>query len=179
MSIIDLRMFTGKAMISTRNASETYKIGQSLGEIIDSPVVITLDGELGSGKTVFVKGLAAGLEVTKPVRSPTFTLMAVYQGRIPIYHFDFYRLNDESELEPLGLEEYLEGDEGAVFVEWAEKFPDVLPPYRLGIEITYNYSGTDLQYRDITFHPRGDPYFTLIDRLLCVVEYDRRGELNK
>jgi tRNA threonylcarbamoyladenosine biosynthesis protein TsaE len=90
--------------------------------------VLALCGELGAGKTQFVKGLAAGLGYQGDVTSPTFTLIHEYLGgRLPLYHFDFYRLDTEDEAIRLGLEEYLAGD-GVCVIEWADKFPGVLPP---------------------------------------------------
>jgi tRNA threonylcarbamoyladenosine biosynthesis protein TsaE len=90
--------------------------------------VLALCGELGAGKTQFVKGLAAGLGYQGEVTSPTFTLIHEYLGgRLPLYHFDFYRLETEDEALRLGLEEYFLGD-GVCVVEWADKFPALLPP---------------------------------------------------
>jgi tRNA threonylcarbamoyladenosine biosynthesis protein TsaE len=89
--------------------------------------VVALSGELGSGKTQFVKGLASGLGFVGEVTSPTFTLIHEYiGGRLPIYHFDFYRLENEEEALQLGLEEYLRGD-GVCVIEWAGKFPPLIP----------------------------------------------------
>ncbi len=171
-------MLPEKAIITTRNPEETYKIGQLLGELIETPVVIALNGELGTGKTVLVKGAARGLEVIKPVRSPTFTIMSIYQGRLPLYHFDFYRLVDESELEPLGIEEYLDGGEGAVFIEWAGKFPDILPPERLDIELVYDAPGEDNDRRELSFYPRNNFYSQLTDNLVKAVERDYLGKID-
>jgi tRNA threonylcarbamoyladenosine biosynthesis protein TsaE len=92
---------------------------------------------LGSGKTTFIQGFAAGLGIGAAyyVRSPTFTLLQVYHGRLPLYHFDFYRLSDVSEAYDIGFEEYLEAA-GVVIVEWADKFPALLPPAHLHITLT-------------------------------------------
>ncbi|MFY9114166.1 MAG: tRNA (adenosine(37)-N6)-threonylcarbamoyltransferase complex ATPase subunit type 1 TsaE, partial [Dethiobacteria bacterium] len=98
-------MINEKAVITTRNEAETYRVGETLGQLIDIPLVITLDGKLGTGKTVMVKGAAKGLGITEIVRSPTFTIMMVYDGRLPLYHFDFYRLDDKMELDSLDLDE--------------------------------------------------------------------------
>jgi len=91
--------------------------------------VLALSGELGAGKTHFVKGVAAGLNAEAAVTSPTFTLIHEYLGgRLPVYHFDFYRLEDEDEALKIGLDEYLDGD-GVCLIEWADKFPDLLPAH--------------------------------------------------
>lgn len=91
--------------------------------------VVALIGDLGAGKTHFVKGLAEGLGYLGEVTSPTFTLVHEYLGGLlPLYHFDFYRLETEDEALHLGLEEYLSGD-GACVIEWGDKFPDLLPPH--------------------------------------------------
>jgi tRNA threonylcarbamoyladenosine biosynthesis protein TsaE len=89
--------------------------------------VLALCGELGAGKTHFVKGVAAGLGTSAEITSPTFTLIHEYPGgRLPLYHFDFYRLEDEDEALKIGLDEYLDGD-GVCIIEWADKFPGLLP----------------------------------------------------
>ena len=91
--------------------------------------VLALSGDLGAGKTQFVKGLAAGLRYRAEVTSPTFTLIHEYiGGRLPLYHFDFYRIESEDEALRLGLEEYLAGD-GVCVIEWGDKFPGLLPPH--------------------------------------------------
>ncbi len=91
--------------------------------------VLALCGDLGAGKTHFVKGVAAGIGADASVTSPTFTLIHEYLGgRLPVYHFDFYRLEDEDEAIKIGLDEYLDGD-GICLIEWADKFPGLLPPH--------------------------------------------------
>jgi len=114
----------------------TKKIGRILGEIVPGCTVIALNGELGAGKTVFVRGVAEGLRVTNIVNSPSFVIMNLYKGRLELYHFDFYRLEDDEELEELGLEEYFYAENGLTLIEWANKFPHFLPSARLEIEIT-------------------------------------------
>ncbi len=100
--------------------------------------IISLSGDLGSGKTTLVKGIYLGLggQRTDPVRSPTFTLINEYQGAVPIYHFDFYRLKDYSELEDLGVEEYFYG-EGISLVEWGERFPEYLGDDYLSVRMSW------------------------------------------
>lgn len=113
----------------TRSADETFELAKGLAGRLKSNDVLALIGELGAGKTRFVQGLAAGLGVPECiyVRSPTFTLMNEYPGgRLPLRHFDFYRLQKSSELGDLGLEEYFDGD-GITVIEWADRFPGALP----------------------------------------------------
>jgi tRNA threonylcarbamoyladenosine biosynthesis protein TsaE len=135
-------MEQGVALVTTRIEQETEYVGRRIGEMLEGPMVVALQGELGSGKTVFVRGAAKGLAVEQAVTSPTFILLKVYQGRLPVYHFDFYRLEEPEELDYLGFEEYLPGD-GVAFVEWAERFPDILPDQRLDVSIErfYDRSG--------------------------------------
>ncbi len=117
-------------------------MGRRLGELVPAGTVIALNGDLGAGKTVFAQGVARGLGIGETVTSPSFVLMNVYQGRLTLYHFDFYRLEQNSELDSLDLEEYFE-DEGVVLVEWAEKFAGILPPDRLEITITRDEGGSE------------------------------------
>lgn len=111
----------------SRQPSETIAFAREMASRLRPGAVVALDGELGSGKTQFVKGLAAGLGFGGEVTSPTFTLIHEYTGgRLPIYHFDFYRLESEEEALQLGLEEYLQG-EGVCVIEWAGKFRQLIP----------------------------------------------------
>lgn len=119
------------SLITTTDSPEaTRRFAAALATTIAPGTVIALCGPLGAGKTCFVQGLAAGLGVpaTVPVNSPTYILMNIYEGgRLPLYHFDWYRLDSADQLAALGLEEYFEGP-GVSIVEWADKFPQVLPP---------------------------------------------------
>jgi len=108
--------------------SETETAGREFAWDLPTGSVVALTGELGSGKTRFVKGLAAQIGAPGEVTSPTFTLIHEYTGgRVPVYHFDFFRIEDRQSAERLGLEEYFFGD-GICVVEWADKFPELIPP---------------------------------------------------
>lgn len=106
---------------------DTFECGRKLGEQAQAGDIYLLHGELGVGKTVFTKGFAAGLGVTEPVTSPTFTLIQEYEdGRLPFYHFDVYRIGDIEEMYDLGYEGYLFGD-GVCLIEWASRIQELLP----------------------------------------------------
>ena len=117
------------------NAGETAAFGRSLGALLEKGMVIALNGELGAGKTTLVKAVATGLGILEEdVCSPSYTLINEYEGRLPVYHFDLYRLTDSSELYELGYDDYLEG-EGISIIEWADAVPDALPGEYLSIKI--------------------------------------------
>ena len=112
----------------SHSPKKTFTVARDIGAKLVRGDVVALVGELGAGKTHFVKGLAAGAGYTGEVTSPTFTLIHEYLGgRLPVYHFDFYRLEQEDEAVRLDLESYLDGD-GICVVEWSDKFPTLLPP---------------------------------------------------
>jgi len=112
----------------------TIKIGEELGKLLNPGTIIALRGELGSGKTVLVKGIARGLDVKEEPNSPTFVIMNAYEGRIPLYHFDLYRISGKDELEGIGYEDFFFGD-GVTVVEWADRVEDVFPENTIKIEI--------------------------------------------
>ena len=115
------------ATFISNSAEETNSFGRQFAGTLRPGDVLALTGELGSGKTEFVKGLADGLASKTGATSPTFTLIHEYSGgRLPIYHFDFFRIEDQSAAERLGLDEYFFGD-GISVIEWADKFPDLIP----------------------------------------------------
>ena len=120
----------------TIQAEETRALGARLGRLARAGDIVACRGPLGAGKTTFIQGFAEGVGVGGDdyVRSPTFALVHAYHGHIPLYHFDFYRLSSCAELQDIGFEEYLEAD-GGVVIEWADKFPEVLPPVRLDVSI--------------------------------------------
>lgn len=121
--------------IFSENPDNTRQIGQLLGNLINKGSVIQLDGYLGAGKTVFVKGLARGLGLDEEPNSPTFVILSVYEGKLPLFHFDFYRLSKIEELEDLNYRDYFY-DEGITVVEWAENIPEAFPDQSIMIKIT-------------------------------------------
>lgn len=125
----------GRVIIS-KSADETRAIGAGIGRRLRAGTVVALRGDLGSGKTCMVQGIAAGLGVapTACVNSPTFVLINEYDGPIPLYHFDLYRLADGNELIDLGWDDYLDS-RGVIAIEWAERMGSLLPPDHIGISL--------------------------------------------
>jgi len=122
-------------MIRTESAAETRKLGERLADRLGPGDVILLEGELGAGKSELARGIAKGLGVAETVTSPSFTILNVYgSGRVPLYHFDWYRLESEEELYELGMDEYLGGD-GIALVEWPGRCPEAVPEDCLLIRI--------------------------------------------
>ncbi len=142
----------------SQSSEETMNFAYRLGEKLQARDVLTLEGDLGAGKTTFTKGLAKGLGVTRNVNSPTFTIIKEYQGRIPLYHMDVYRLGESEE--DLGFDEYFEGD-GVTVIEWAELIKEMLPEDRLIIHL---YHQGDFS-RKIVLEPIGERYIQLCKEL--------------
>ena len=123
-------------MAVTNSAAETRKLGARLAEKLKAGDVVLLEGELGAGKSELARGVAKGLGVQETVTSPSFTILNVYEsGRVPLYHFDWYRLENEEELYELGMDEDLGGD-GLALVEWPGRCPEAVPVDCLLIRIT-------------------------------------------
>jgi tRNA threonylcarbamoyladenosine biosynthesis protein TsaE len=133
----------------SNSAEDTYNIGKELGEKAEAGQVFALDGDLGTGKTVFTKGFAEGLGIKEPVNSPTFTILQIYEdGRLPLYHFDVYRIEEPEEMDEVGFDDYIYGS-GVCMIEWADQIREILPEKTRTITIRKDLSkGTD--YRDIT-----------------------------
>jgi tRNA threonylcarbamoyladenosine biosynthesis protein TsaE len=160
--MIDLPPEGPTALCVSASPEETRALGEVMGRHACAGDLIALIGELGSGKTVFVAGLAAGLGVDPAahVSSPTFTIMHRYLGRLPLYHIDLYRIETPEALATLGLEEYLEGD-GVAAVEWAEHGVGMLPKERLTVRLRQ----TGLEARAVELVPVGDRYRTLLRKM--------------
>ncbi len=125
-------------------------MGEEFAASLNPGDVVALIGELGSGKTVFIKGICRGLKVEDDVTSPTFTLIHEYKGRIPVYHFDFYRIHRADEMRELGCEEYFFG-EGISLIEWADKILEHLPKKRIEVYIKNFFKKGLESRREIVF----------------------------
>ena len=136
-------------MIESFGPGDTYSLGQRLGREAKKGDIFCLNGELGAGKTVFTQGFAAGLGITEPVNSPTFTILQQYdEGRLPLYHFDVYRIGDVSEMDEVGYEDCFYGD-GVTLIEWPERIRELLPEHVVTVTIEKNLE-KGFDYRKIT-----------------------------
>lgn len=140
----------------------TEKVGESLGKLLGPGDVVSLIGELGAGKTVFVHGVARGLEVQDPVSSPSFLIVQEYRGKYPVFHCDFYRLDSYQELEDIGWDDYSRR-EGVILIEWGNRIPEALPENYLEIAIQQPDPLEDR--RLLCFIPNGSRYDGIIKEL--------------
>ena len=137
--------------LESRSVEQTHQIGQALSRQLQPNDVLLLLGDMGAGKSELTRGIARGLGVTCPVASPSFTILNVYdEGKIPLYHFDWYRLNSAEELYEMGMDEYLGGD-GVAVVEWPSRCPEAVPEKYLEVRI----DPVDDCAREIVLTPRG------------------------
>ena len=142
-------------VIETHDPEETFEVGRTIGMNAKPGQIYTLTGDLGVGKTVFTQGVAAGLGITEPVNSPTFTIIQEYEdGRLPFYHFDVYRSGDLEALEESGYEDYFFG-QGICLIEWAELIEEILPEKRIEVTIEKDLE-KGFEYRKITIEERGE-----------------------
>lgn len=133
----------------TFSPEETFAFGKWIGENALAGQVYTLVGDLGVGKTVFTQGVAAGLGITEPVNSPTFTIIQEYEtGRMPFYHFDVYRIGDIEEMEEIGYDDYFFGN-GVCMIEWAELIEELIPENSIHVTIEKDLE-KGFDYRRIT-----------------------------
>ena len=136
-------------VIETRSPEETFALGEKLGREAKPGQIYTLNGDLGTGKTVFTQGFASGLGITEPVNSPTFTILQVYEeGRMPFYHFDVYRIGDVEAMDEIGYEDCFYG-EGVCLIEWAELIEEILPEKVIVVTIEKDLE-QGFDYRKIT-----------------------------
>ena len=142
-------------IIETHDPEETFEVGRKIGMNAKPGQIYTLTGDLGVGKTVFTQGVAAGLGITEPVNSPTFTIIQEYEdGRLPFYHFDVYRIADLEEMEEIGYDDYFFG-QGICLIEWAELIEEILPEKRIEVTIEKDLD-KGFDYRKITIEERGE-----------------------
>ena len=122
--------------INSNSLAETARIAQDLARELRPGAVVALNGDLGAGKTAFVRACAQALGSPSRVTSPTFAILNIYAGQIPVYHFDFYRLSSVADIENIGGTEFIPSRDGITFIEWAEKIPEVLPEDYLEVRIS-------------------------------------------
>mgnify|MGYP001603521125 CR=1 FL=1 len=147
--------------VITSSPEQTWEIGRMLGKLLAAGDTVCLYGDLGSGKTNFAYGIARGLDVREQyITSPTFTFVNEYQGRVPLYHLDLYRLKGPDELENIGFDEYIESD-GVTVIEWAERVEDELPVEHLSVYL----SAVDEKSRELGFLAEGERYAKLVEEL--------------
>ncbi len=153
--------FATDLILHSNSPELTQAIGRALGHVAEPGLVVALIGPLGAGKTQFVRGVAEGLDVpdSRIVSSPTFVLIQEYEGRLPIFHFDTYRLTDADQFLKLGPEEYFEGS-GVCLVEWADRVLEHLPPDNLNIQFVIESTSS----RVITIRATGPRSFRLLER---------------
>jgi tRNA threonylcarbamoyladenosine biosynthesis protein TsaE len=151
---------THKLVRETRSPEETQALGEALGRLLRPGHVLGLSGEMGAGKTAFAQGVAAGLGVTEPVSSPTFALVHEYQGRMPVWHLDTYRIGSPDELIDLSWDDLLAGG-GVLLVEWPERIAAAMPADRLDVTITYGEGDG----RTLELQPHGERMRDLLNAL--------------
>ena len=149
-------------VVLSSSARMTMSLGRKLAKLVRGGEIIGLRGELGTGKTVFVRGFCEGIEVSQTawVRSPTFTLINEYQGRLAVYHIDLYRVARAEEIEALNLREYLYAD-GVSLIEWIER----VPPDELGEYLEVSLAHNSGSKRQVTFTAHGKRYEGIVEQL--------------
>ena len=144
-------------VIETYEADETFALGERIGRNAQKGEVYCLNGDLGTGKTVFTQGFAKGLGIQGPVNSPTFTILQQYDdGRLPLYHFDVYRIGDVEEMEEIGYEDCFYG-EGVSLIEWAGLIEEILPEHVITIRIEKD-TEKGFDYRKITVEGKNEDF---------------------
>lgn len=158
-----------KASVVTRSADETAALAQRVGELLTAGDVVVLAGELGTGKTVFAKGIARALGITEPVTSPSFPIVREYDAPVPLVHVDVYRLDHFQELHDLGFDD-LVGGEAVTVVEWGDRVAALLPADRLDVALDAGSDEDD--ERTITFEAVGRSWAARVDALLAATLVD-------
>lgn len=145
--------------IYLENEEQTRDIGFKLGKLLTPRSVVCLIGDLGAGKTTMTQSLAQSLEVDDYITSPTFTIVNEYEGNMPLYHFDVYRIGSSEEMYDIGYDEYINSD-GVCIIEWANLIEDILPNEYLDIELSYKDMG-----REMILKPVGEKYKKIVEEL--------------
>lgn len=148
--------------IKLNNLEETEKFGIKLGKLLKRGDILCLNGDLGAGKTTLTKSIGLGLGVDEYITSPTFALINQYSGRIPVYHFDVYRLENAHELYDLGFDDYFYGN-GVCIIEWADKIERMIPKERTVIDIE---KGNNVDGRILKISGNGDRFYELAKELI-------------
>lgn len=138
------------------NVADTLHLGEELGKLVNKGDIICLDGDLGTGKTHFTKGIAKGLKIDDYITSPTFNIVNEYQGRLKLYHFDVYRVNDPDEIYAIGFDEYIFSDAVSV-IEWSNYIEDLIPEERINVTIK-KLPDKGENYRQIVINYIGNRY---------------------
>lgn len=159
----------GNLVIWSESPAETEELGKILGGILLPGDLFFLSGDLGSGKTLLVRGVTLGLASTETATSPTFALIHRYEGELPLYHLDLYRLAGTEDLAPLALEEMME-EEAAFMIEWGDPAKEVLADTYMEIEFT---RGEQAEERILAFHPVGERYRKLNHSLWLALEKEQ------
>lgn len=146
--------------IKIKNLKDTEKLGEIIAKCIEKGTVICLDGDLGVGKTALTQFIAKEFGIEEYIVSPTFTIIKEYQGKLPFYHMDVYRINSEDEMYDLGYDEYIYSD-GVTIIEWSQIIEGILPEERINIEI----KRIDEEQREINIEGKGPVYARLIEEL--------------
>ena len=147
---------------NTKSPEETFNLGKKISALLKEGDIIAFEGELGAGKTCLIKGIAKGLEIKENVTSSSFVLMRPFEGKLPVYHFDLYRLSKREELIDIGYEEFIFSNSVSL-IEWAEKMGDWIGENYLTIKIEYDEN--DPLSRFIYFNANGERYKKLIENI--------------
>ena len=148
------------AKIYLENENKTREIGYKLGKLLKEGSVICLVGDLGAGKTTMTQSLADSLGIEDYITSPTFTIINEYEGKIPLYHFDVYRIGSSDEMYDIGYDEYVNSN-GICIIEWANLIEDILPKEYLNIELRYKDEG-----REMILTPKGEFYKEIVEEFI-------------
>ena len=146
-------------IFKTFSEDETISLGKKIGSLLKKGDVIAMQGTLAAGKTTITKGIANSLGVEDDITSPTFCLVSEYEGKMPLYHFDVYRIGCSEEMYDIGFDEYIDSD-GVCIIEWANIIEDILPDEYLKIELMYKETG-----REMILTPFGQKYEEIVEEL--------------